>query len=83
MSADFRVAQVTEERVFIVDTNLGSKSVTNDAEAVVEKLLAEYGPKRIIYCDSSGHWDEIVHNGKEWVGFGPWLGLVPASEGGR
>lgn len=47
--------------IFIEDTNSGM-SVTNDAEAVCEHLVHYYGNKRIMYRDTDGTWDELVHN---------------------
>lgn len=50
--------------VFIVDNDVGM-SITNDAEAVVEDVLRQYPDHRIIYRDTMGQWDELVHwNGK-------------------
>ena len=47
-------------------------SVTNDAEAVVYELVNKYGNKRIIYKDSDGNWDELLHDGDQFTGFGPY-----------
>lgn len=57
--------------VLIEDLN-GRLSVTNDAEAVVAELLAGgYQDFRIIYKDSQGDWDELLHDGTQFTGFGP------------
>jgi len=57
--------------ILIEDCN-GPLSVTNDAEAVVEDLIASgYKDYRIIYKDSMGQWDELLHDGKRFVDFGP------------
>ena len=52
------------KKIWIVDENLGSMSVTNDLERVlcdvalqIERPLSEYS---IIYCDSTGTWDRII-----------------------
>jgi hypothetical protein len=57
--------------VLIEDLN-GPMSVTNDAEAVVQDILLRgYLRSRILYRDSAGQWDELLHNGIEFTGFGP------------
>jgi len=49
---------------------LGGRSVTNDAENVVEYLYNLYGNRRIFYIDSEGILDELRHNNGNFVGFG-------------
>lgn len=79
MKADYRVVDQTDEAVFIEDLNRGNMSITNDAEAVVENLLHVYGiTRRIIYKDSEGRWDELVHDGDKFVDFAPYKGPLPA-----
>ena len=57
--------------VLIEDLN-GPMSVTNDAEAVVRELIASgWGAYRFMYKDSMGNWDELLHDGKQFTGFGP------------
>jgi len=58
--ADFKVVSTEEDRVFLIDLDTGSRSVTNDAEAVAAEIRAEYGNIRIIYRDATGNWDEII-----------------------
>jgi hypothetical protein len=58
--AEFRIVLVEDDRVFIVDPDNGSKSVTNDAEWVWEQVAAMYPARRLIYRDTSNRWDEIV-----------------------
>jgi hypothetical protein len=62
--------------VYIIDdcNDMGGTSVTNDAEAVVEELLGRWPGYRIIYRDTDEEWCELMHNGKEFTGFGPNLG---------
>jgi hypothetical protein len=59
--------------IFIRDTGHNSgRSVTNDAEYVVEQLYLDFGiddETRIFYEDSEGRIDEIVHNGVKFCGF--------------
>jgi predicted HAD superfamily phosphohydrolase len=69
--------QYNTRAVLIEDLN-GPLSVTNDAEAVVEDLLKVYeADYRIFYKDSMGQWDELLHDGKQFTGFGP--GYTPAN----
>jgi len=74
MRAQFEVLQHESGKyIFIRDTghNTG-RSVTNDAEYVVEKLYEEYGitdKTRIFYKDSIGCVDEMLHAGKVFTRF--------------
>lgn len=66
----FSLHNLTDGHVAILDNDHGM-SVTNDAEAVVEHLLAEYGPdRRIFYRDTQGDWDELKHDGKRFRNYG-------------
>lgn len=68
MKAAIRIHRVTPEIVFIVDLH-GARSITNDAEAVTTAVFAQFGPRRIIYRDTMGHWDELVHQDGVFCGF--------------
>ena len=49
-------------------------SVTNDAEGVVERLLASRRLQpgiRLFYYDSEGVLDELRHDGTRFIGFAP------------
>lgn len=59
-SADYSVVKVESDRVFLIDLNLGNRSVTNDAESVFSKIKKIFPDHRVIYRDSMGRWDEIV-----------------------
>jgi len=62
MSADYTYA-VVEGVMCIVDENLGSTSVTNDAANIIASLiLTEALPPGmpVIYRDSDGVWDGIL-----------------------
>lgn len=66
----YAVCLTTPAFVFIIDRNeSGTLSVTNDAERVCKALAAEFGDRRIIYRDTSGDWDELVHANGVFVGF--------------
>jgi len=61
----FHIERVNEERgiIWIVDdgANKPVLSVTNDAERVCQVINAQYPDFQIIYRDSNGDWDELVH----------------------
>lgn len=63
--ADYEIVRVEEDRVFIVDLDLGKKSVTNDSDFVYDEVRKVFPGKRIIYRDTMGNWDEIVKLSKE------------------
>lgn len=81
--ADFRVVQVDENKVFVVDPDNGGKSITNDAEWVWEQVSAAHPGRRLIYRDTMGRWDEIVpvvpndRHGVVTVNFRPYNEEVP------
>lgn len=60
--ADYEIVRVEEDRVFIVDLDLGKKSVTNDSDFVYDELRKAFPGKRIIYRDTMGRWDEIIRS---------------------
>jgi hypothetical protein len=50
----------------IIDLDRGGKSVTNDIENVVQSLTSAgflFPGKSLIYRDSMGNWDQVLHNG--------------------
>lgn len=62
----FQVVHKDPEFIFIIDCyednpEAPMMTVTNDAEAVCKVLYAEHGNKRFVYRDTSGRWDELVH----------------------
>jgi hypothetical protein len=71
--ADFMITRVDHNRkiVFMEDLDLGNKSVTNDAEFVVESVNAVYPKYRQMYLDSMKQWDELVHENGKFVTFLP------------
>ena len=70
MKSSFSITEIKDDRVVILDNNLGGRSVTNDAENVVEYLYSVYGNRRIFYIDSDGVLDELRHKNGNFVGFG-------------
>ena len=82
--AIYRVVQVQmpalerEPFVWIVDECAeGRLSVTNDAEAVCHELHARFPNHRIIYRDTEGKWDELLHRSGVFVGFTAARHLAP------
>ena len=69
--ACFTITGVGSDRVYIVD-NDGPVSVTNDAEAVVARVNAVHPGKRIIYKDTMGQWDELLHVNGVFTDFAPY-----------
>lgn len=59
--ADYSVTKVTDEVVYLQDLNLGRKSVTNDAEAVVHDLHERWPGRRFFYVDTEGEAAELLH----------------------
>ena len=70
MKSSFSITEIKDDRVVILDNNLGGRSVTNDAENVVEYLYNLFGNRSIFYIDSDGVLDELRHNNGNFVGFG-------------
>jgi hypothetical protein len=83
MRARYALHAETPGVVFIVDQCRGDfATITNAAETVVQECLSTYGQKRIVYRDTEGRWDELLHTGIQFRGFAPFQGEVPP-EGGR
>lgn len=65
MHADFEYHKATvngETVVLIVDLDLGNRSVTNDAEHVLQTILdgdPDLASHKIYYRDSEGIWDRM------------------------
>lgn len=73
-TAEFSIEAETPEYVFITDTgHAHTRTVTNDAEAVIETLAKDHalGDRRVFYRDSSGEIDELTHNGARFLDFAP------------
>lgn len=72
VKANFSYYNITDDTVYIIDESNGdTMTVTNDAENVVAFLNEQYPNKRIVYCDTDGHWDELVHTNGNFVMFEP------------
>ncbi len=49
------------------------RSLTNDADAVVAWLAAagHLEGRHVLYLDTELHWDELLHDGRRFIGFAP------------
>jgi hypothetical protein len=63
--SSFEVVLANQQVVAIHDLDAG-RSVTNDAERVVSVLHREgiLRKQRLLYRDTMGNWDEILHDSK-------------------
>lgn len=69
VKSSFDVVRVDHDRIVIRD-NDGARSVTNDAENVVQYLYNLYGDKRFFYYDTDNEFGELVHRLGEFLKFG-------------
>jgi hypothetical protein len=79
--SDYDIVCVESDRVFIIDLDLGNKSVTNDAEYVYSELQSSWPNRRVIYRDSIGEWSEITGHCNSldicFIGFRPYTEHLP------
>ena len=73
-TARWSLYRLTEDIAFIVDDDTGGMSVTNAAELVCADCFRAFGDRRIVYRDTSGDWDELVHDHGTFVRFKSWRG---------
>jgi hypothetical protein len=69
--ADYEIIEDTDQVLCIRDLDLGNRSVTNDAEAVVRELAPALGTRRLEYIDSDGQRDQIRVRDGRFAGFAP------------
>lgn len=71
--SDFRILDVTDEYIYLVDLDRDSVSVTNDAEAVVSYLDQNFdlNTRQVFYRDSMGRIDELWHEDGRFRGYAP------------
>lgn len=68
----YRYIGRTKDALFIVDKCLPtSRSLTNSAHYVCRECTTVFGNLRVIYRDSAGRWDEMVHEGGYFRFFRP------------
>jgi hypothetical protein len=71
-SAEYFVIGFHHDFLGIADANQGGRSVTNDAELVVQELLHSrqlLPTRRLLYRDTMSRWDELPHDGSRFTGF--------------
>ena len=73
--AQYTYVGSNDTTVWIADLGIG-RSITNDAEAVVQDLLRKFGNKRFVYRDTADNWDELKHNGEQFTDFAPGRGSL-------
>jgi len=69
--ASFEIVQVTDTLVLLYDRDEG-RTVTNDAEAVVEAVserLGGIGRRRVYYRDTDGYFNELVVRKERFASF--------------
>ena len=70
--AEYFVIGFHHDFVGIADANREGRSVTNDAELVVQELLHSrqlLPTQRLLYRDTMSRWDELLHDGVRFTGF--------------
>jgi hypothetical protein len=79
MKADIFIhaVQPMAQVIYIIDLDLGAKTITNDAEAVVKHVLNDFPRFRIVYRDTEGNWNELCHNNGKFTYFGTWDEPIP------
>jgi hypothetical protein len=61
--ADFSIVDIEDDYIYIKDRGGDTRSVTNDAEWVIEELMRRFdiSKRRVFYMDTMGNIDELVH----------------------
>jgi hypothetical protein len=78
LTCHWRVVKSTPGILFIEDLDDGGMSVTNAAEHVCDLVHYLRGSLRIVYRDTMGRWDELVHQDGVFQRYAPYDGEVPA-----
>ena len=72
-NANFTIEHETPDYIFIFDSGPWDqhRTITNDAEYVVETLAKDHalGNRRLIYKDSEGQIDELLHTAGRFTDF--------------
>jgi hypothetical protein len=77
LTCHWRIVRSTAEILYIEDVNDGGMSITNAAEHVCDLIHHLHGNLRIVYRDTMGRWDELVHDAGVFLRFAPYDGEVP------
>ena len=75
--SDYEIVRIEDDRVFIVDLDLGNASVTNDAEEVFKEIKLHFPGRRLIYRDTLFNWDEIIED-THWINYIRYFEHVPS-----
>ncbi len=69
--ADFEIKYVDEKLIYIIDLDLGNRSVTNDAEYVLHTInkIIPIDNKRVFYRDSMNLISEMIHKNGRFFNF--------------
>lgn len=72
-TSNFIIGHQTEEYIYILDISKDFDTITNTTQAVLSFLSknCQLGDRRLIYRDSLGNIDEIVHEKGEFKRFTP------------
>lgn len=81
LSAPIYVGRSPDGTILFLKDGDGRMSMTNDAEAVVRLWHDQAPGLRVVYKDTNGAWDEMVHdfNGR-FLKFKPYDGARPHEE---
>ena len=79
MRCSILIVAVVDNVVFLIDRDIGM-SVTNDAENVTKFIHKCLPNNRIVYRDTMGCWDELVHENGVFKDFRSWGGEIPDFE---
>lgn len=66
------IHKVEKNIVFLIDPDQGDMTITNNAERVCEEINKLYPAYRIVYRDTMGYWDELIHDNGCFLRFGPY-----------
>jgi len=72
----FSIYEVTDDAIFISDNDDGV-TITNNAKGVVFDIWKRYGDRRVIYRDTMGNWDELVHIKGVFLHYAPYKEQIP------
>jgi hypothetical protein len=69
-------------KIIFIQDNDGPVSVTNNAEQVCKEVILhtfilDVSEYRLVYRDTDGKWDELIHEQGRFKDFAPWNRLVP------
>jgi hypothetical protein len=72
----FGVGADTDTKTFLIDLDSGV-TITNDAENLCEFMHYAHPGKRVIYRDTDGLWNELVHVDGKFSNYAPYKEELP------